>query len=217
MVDLQVIEIRDLLRVSSVEHVPGLAVPTVQLTGEDFLHVQDVFLNETQCPDVVVLSATSLLAQLPESVVDRQIVSVVVSSTRLTRTARSTIAFRVADSPGTVDGLTRLIQTFVKLVLTTPGTDIFSRKVGGGLLGVVGKQTADSTAQMLSADFSLAVTRARQQLMTLQAANPKLSLSERLAYATVVGIHYDPSDLSMVGRVALGNQTGRGSVVGMGL
>lgn len=217
MVDLQVIEIRDILRLTGVSYVQGSDPQTLLIQGQDFTHAQEVYVNEAKCPNVIISSSTALLAQVPETQVSAPIRTIVVVSGRLTRTDRSQIDFRIGDTPATVDGLTRLIQTFLKLMLQGPGTDIFAPKVGGGLLRSLGQSVSSPTSSTMVADFALAVNRARQQLLALQSNNTRLSMSERLLYANMVNAHFNPSELALTGQVAIGNQVGNGSVVGLGL
>lgn len=217
MVDLQFIEIRDVLKLTQVAHVTGSVPPALAIRGTDFNFAQDVLINDVKAPDVVITSSRELLAQLPESQIGQPIRSIVVTSSRLTRTDRSFIAFKLTDTPGTVDGLTRLIQTYLKIVLQAPGTDIFSPKIGGGLLRAVGGLVKHSTNNTLVADFKRAADEARRQLMSLQANNPRLSMTERLLYARVTNARFLPATLTLEGRISIGNQAGNGSVVGLGL
>lgn len=217
MVDLQVIEIRDILRITGVRPVQDSDPPTLDVAGRDFNNIQELRINEVKSPSLVVINSTRLLAQVPETQESMPIRSIVAISNRLTRTDRSIINFRIGDTPRSVDGMERLIQTFLKLMLQSPGTDIFAPKVGGGLIRAVGKQIRNPSSATLVSDFSLAVARARQQLMSLQANDPTVDLSERLLHARVLDAKFIPSELALVGKIAIGNQQGRSSMVGLGL
>jgi len=217
MVDLQFIEIRDILKLTQVAHVAGSNPPTLAVGGVDFNSAQDVLINEVKSPDVIITSSRELLAQIPSGQVGQSIRSVVVTSNRLTRTDRSFITFGLTDTPGTVDGFTRLIQTFLKIMLQSPGTDAFSPKIGGGLLRAVGQLVKRPNSGTLVADFKRAADESRRQIMSLQANNPRLSMTERLLYARVTEARFLPETLTLEGRISIGNQAGNGSVVGLGL
>jgi hypothetical protein len=217
MVDIQVIEISDVLKIVSVAAVAGSDPPTIIVRGQDFNSAQYVLINDVEAPDMVIVSNRELLVQMPTSQISMPLNSIVAVSSRLTVTERSQITFRLGDSPKTMAGITLLVQQFLKLVLQAPGTDIFAPGTGGGLLRAIGRQISSPTSSTLVADLNLAVSRARQQLMTLQAKNPRLSMTERLAYARVVDAKFNPQELALVGRVAIGNQAAQGSVVGLGL
>lgn len=217
MVDLQVIEISDILRVVSVDILPQSDPPTIKIRGKDFNSAQRVLINEVESPDIVIISGRELLAQMPPTEITTPLRSIVVTSSRLTNTDRSEISFRLGDTPKSMAGLTLLIQQFLVLMLRAPGTDIFSPRVGGGLLRAVGRQISSPSSSTLVADLEVAVSRTRQQIMTLQAKNTRLSMTERLAYARVVDAKFQAAELSLVGRIAIGNQASEGSVVGLGL
>lgn len=217
MVDLQTIELRDVLKVTGVGFVPDSSPATLSVQGEDFRNASEVYINETLSPSVIIDSSKLMLVQVPEAIEGGPITSIVVVSSRLTRTDRSKVMFRISDSPTSIDGMERLIQTFLKIMLQSPRTDIFAPQSGGGLLRSVGKQVRNpSTATMVS-DFHLAVTRARQQLVNIQAKDPTLTLSERLLYAKVLEAKFVPNELALLGKILLTNQTGRTGVVGLGL
>lgn len=217
MVDLQVIEMRDILTVTGVAYVPNFEPPTLMIRGQDFNNAYEVYINEAQSPSVVISNSQMLLAQVPTTEESAPIRSIVVVSSRLTKTERSKVMFRFGDSPKSVDGFERLIQTFLKIMLQSTNTDIFSPKLGGNLLNAVGKLISNPSSQTLTSDFALAVTRARQQIMALQVGDPTLNLNERLAFAKVLEVKFVPNELALLGRIHLGNQAGRQSAVGLGL
>lgn len=217
MVDLQVIEMRDVLKVTGVTFVQDFEPPTLLVKGQDFNNAYEVYINETLSPSVVISSSTTLLAQVPNAENAVPIRSIVVVSSRLTKTERSKVMFRLGDSPKSVSGFERLIQTFLKIMLQSTNSDIFSPNLGGNLLNAVGKLIGNPSTQTLTTDFTLAVTRARQQIMALQVGDPTLNLNERLAFAKVLEVKFVPNELALLGRVHLGNQAGRQSAVGLGL
>jgi len=217
VVDLQVIEMRDILQVTGVTFVQDFTPPTLIVRGKALNEAYEVYINERKSPSVVISNNQTLLAQVPEQEEGAPIRSIVVISSRLSKIERSKIMFRFGDSPKSVDGFERLIQTFLKIMLQSTNTDIFSPKLGGNLLSAVGKLISNPSTQSLTTDFALAVTRARQQIMALQVGDPTLNLNERLAFAKVLEVKFVPNELALLGRVYLGNQAGRQSSVGLGL
>lgn len=217
MVDLQVIEMRDILRITGVTFVPDFTPSTLIVRGKDLNEAYEVYINERKSPSVIISTNETLLAQVPEAEDGAPIRSIVVISSKLRKIERSKIMFRLGDSPKSVDGFERLIQTFLKIMLQSTNTDIFSPKLGGNLLSAVGKPISNPSTQSLTTDFALAVTRARQQIMALQVGDPTLNLNERLAFARVLEVKFIPNELALLGRVYLGNQAGRQSSVGVGL
>lgn len=217
MIDIQVIEIRDLLKIMAVRPVPLSDPPALDIRGQDFNHVDYVLINDVASPSIVVASSTQLVAQLPATEEVAMIRSIVAVSNRLTRTNRSKINFRVNDTPSLVDGMERLVQTFLKVLLQTPGSDIFSPKGGGGLLAALGKQIGKPSSSTIVSDVHLGVTRTRQQMMQLQTKESALALDERLLYARVLEAKFVANELSLNTKIQIGNQAGKATTLGLGL
>lgn len=215
MIDIQIIENRDILPITQFEYAIGVVPRTIILKGLDFDNVREVLVNETKSPSVVIESSTRLLAQIPDSIGRGPVRSVVAVSNRLTRTRNSMIRFRLSDTPSYVSGIERLIQTFLKLLLQTPGTDAFSPRLGGGVLKAAGKQSTNATAHAnsLVADVKLGVDRTKRQLIAIQANDPTLALSEKLMYARLLDARFSPQEQTLFCRVDVANQALQSSVV----
>ena len=146
--------------------------------------------------------------------------SIVVTSSRLTQTDRSKISFRMNDQPNAVQGIERLIQKFLKVMLQTPGQDIWSPNTGGGLLGSIGKTfgkgslgVTTAASGTLAADMQVAVDRARRQVMTIQANSPMTTASERLLYARLLESKFLAHEMALYGRIELANHAGQSATV----
>jgi hypothetical protein len=210
MLDLRLVEIRDVLPVTQLERrvIEGLDV--VSAHGEDFNFVHEVRINGVRSPSVTVLSGTHLLAQIPESELNNVLISFYVISARFTRTKRkSEIKFRFNGSA--VAGLERLAQLFLKVLTQRPST--FS-KMGGGLVDAVGR--GGNTVSM-TADLHRAVSVTRQQLLAQQAGSTVLPLDEQLQDAQLLDAKYDATKRSVVGVILLKNRKGASSTLGLPL
>lgn len=219
MIDLQVVEIRDVLPVSAVYLAEGVDPPTLVVDGKDFNSAHKVFINNIESPSVVVVSSRKLTVEIPFELVVN-ITSVVVVSNRLTSTERSKITFSLGTQPRGVQGIERLIQKFVKMMLQSPGRDIWSPKIGGGLLDMVGKTfgkgsegVTAAASSTLAADMQVAVDRTRSQLIAIQANSPATSATERLLYARLLESQFVPHEMAMYGRIELASHAGQAAVV----
>lgn len=217
MNDLQVVEMRDILPVQSARPVPDSEPYTLLITGKDFRNAFEVYINEMRSPDVVISSNTTLLAQVPWTDRAVPVRTVVIVSSRLTSADHSKLMFRLADQPNSVDGFERLVQTFLKIMFQSTGSDIFSKKVGGNLLKMAGRTITKPNRATMVSDFHLAVTNTRQQLLAIQTNDPTLNLRERLAFAKVLDARFVPSESALLGRIHIGSQAGQQSAVAMGL
>ena len=129
MVDLQVIEISDVLQVTRVT--PANMTPrSVTVQGRDFRTAKEIRINEMKAPAFTIVNNQVIVAQVPPALGDAAVRTVVVISYRFTSTEQSKIEFRIGDTPKAVAGIERLSQTFLKMLLQTPGSDVFSPKIG---------------------------------------------------------------------------------------
>ena len=186
MPDLQVTYLRDIVNVVSVTNVPGSSPRMLDVRGPDFSSVAKVEIDEIQAPSYVVMSKTRLLVQVPDSMQDTLITSVNVLSSRLTAAERSQVYFEFTNNPQKVSGIQKLVQTFLLYLMRTPGTDAWAPNTGGGIQGLVGAHFAKNATGGITAAFTLAVSRVRSQIISIQARNPRLAADEKLAASNVL-------------------------------
>jgi len=212
MIDARVIAIQDVLPVNGIERLADFDPPTLRLRGEDFNSVAEVFINDTSSPEVIAETDKSLLVQIPDIVTGQILRTITVTSTKFTKTMRrSLINFAFNPTRPGVSGLERLVQLFVKVMLQSPS--IYSN-LGGGMLKALG---ASHDASSLTADLQLSVDRARSQIIAQQAASNAIPLSEQLKDARLLNSEYNRGKLALTGTIAVDNQSGKSSVVGLGL
>ena len=201
MVDLQTIEIRDVLKIVGVQPEPNITPRSVRVYGEDFRSTFEVYVNDAKSPSIYVISNS----EIPESLGSAPIRTVQAVSHKLTDTDKSKITFRLSDSPSSVSGMLRLVQLFVKILLQSSGSDIFSYRTGGNVVRTVARQTTKGGGSMV-ADLTVGVERTARQIMSMQASNTALPLTERLLFAHVIDAKFIQSELALVGRIGIGNQ-----------
>jgi hypothetical protein len=215
-IDLQTVIPQEAVELSSVRMTQLAGIKALEVLGSDFRAVDEVFINDMESPDVMVLSKTKLIAQLPE-VLQRNpdIQSVNVLSRALTVTERSLLRFRIGDTPGRVSGLTRLVQLFVKILLTTPGSDIFNPKLGGGALSNVGRTFGLDQGNNIKADFTIAVDRTVRQIIAIQSKNASIPRDERLMAAKVLGATFSRASASLFVTIELLSQGGNSTRINL--
>lgn len=208
-VDFQVTFPQESVRLNTVlpATIGGLAA--VRVLGEDFSAVDEVVINDVPSPDVILLSRTEMLAQLPDALqAAPDVRSVVVLSNTFTVSSRSLLRFRIGKSPGKVRGVMRLLQLFVKVLLTTPGTDMFKPNLGGGVLGKVGATFGANEASSLISEIVIAVTRTQRQIVAMQSKDQRSPRDERLLSASVVGSQFDKVQGALFVRIRIITQLG---------
>lgn len=219
--DFQVVFPQEAVRLNQIRFTPAspIGVPrALDIIGQDFRSVDEVIINDSPSPDVIILSKTRLIAQIPDFLQESlDVRSVSVLSRKLTITDRSYLRFRVSDTPGTVKGILRLVQLFLKVLLQTPGTDIWNRKAGGGALKNIGETFgADQGADIIS-DFVIAVDSTARQIVATQGREPRLPRDERLLTAKVISVGYARDIGALLAAVEVTSQAGRAATANLEL
>jgi hypothetical protein len=209
MFDFQVCEPRAAIPVAAVRYVLGLPIRTLDITGEDFRSVDEVLVNQIPSPDVMVMSKTRLLAQVPDALSRQTITSVSVISSQLTVTERSFIDFRISRTPGKVSGILRLMQLFLKTLFTTPGSDIFSPKRGGGGLSALGQNFGLDQGGDIVSSFIVSVDNTTRQIIQVQGRQPSVRADERLLTARVTNAGYSKTETALLATIEILSQAGR--------
>lgn len=202
--DLQVIHPRSQIPLSSLRVVAGLAPRTLEILGGPFLDVEEVNINGVPSPSVIIPSEKQILAQVPPSVGTISKVDVVSASFFLA--PRATYTFKLGAQAKMISGLPKLVQTFVRLLLQTPGTSVLLGDAGGGLLDMVRSSQALGDLKAMVSGAHLCVQKAAGDLVAYQTRDARLPRNERLAYVKLLGCSPQGTRLSM--EIALGNQAG---------
>lgn len=205
-VDFQLVHPQKVVELNAVRELVRYSPRSLDVRGTDFSAVDDVEINDQLSPNWVVLGRHRLIAQVPDTEQNGKIYSVNVISNRLTFTRESVLRFMIGRSPGRVVGMPRLLQLFVKVLMTTPGTDIWSPNMGGGLLQKVGGYTGKDEGRGLVGDVAVSVDTTTRQILAMQAGEGSSPPTERLLTAEVTSARYDRHDLSLHVTVQLVNQ-----------
>ncbi len=219
--DFQVVFPQESIRLNQIRLSPRspLGIPrSLTVFGADFRSVDQVLINDIPSPDVIIVSRTQLIAQLPDILQSvPNIVTVSVLSRNLTITSRSLIRFRISDTPGRVRGILYLVQLFLKVLLTTPGTDIFNRRTGGGALINVGETFGVDEGADIISDFVISVDTTARQIISTQGRNPRIARDERLLSARVLQAGFNRELGGIIAAVELTSQAGRAALANLEL
>jgi hypothetical protein len=208
-VDFQVVFPQQSIQLNSVRVLPGAVPPMLDIIGADFRTVSEVFINEVQSPLVAVISKTRLLAQLPAILNITNLASVSVISRDLTISPKSLIAFQIGPVAAKVSGILRLMQIFLKVLLTKPGRDIFAPRIGGAALQDLGLTFGADQGGTIVSDMIIAVSTTQRQILAIQSRDPTIPRDERLLSAVVSNASYDQAEGALIVGVELTSQAGR--------
>ena len=215
--DIQYFQFSDALQLTGDRDVPGLLPRTLELHGPDLRSAVEIYINEVKSPSFIINDPRLILAQVPESVTHESVHSITVLSSEFTATIRSQIRFKFGISPGKATGLKSMMQTFLKILFTTPGTDAFMKKIGGAALRNIGRNFDMGQTSDLVSDFAVAVGRAESQMRSMQGYQTRLPDDERLLSAKLLNIKFDVATTSLIARVELISQSGIRAVTNLEL
>jgi len=209
-VDLQVVFPQMVISLSKIRTVRSDRIPrTLEIVGEDFSSVDEVLINDHPSPDVVVVSNTKLWAQVPDQLRLHRITSVTVLSNTLVLNNKSLIRFRIGPTPGKIRGILRLVQLFLKLLFTTPGSDIFSPSSGGGALQQIGRTFGKDQGGSIVSNFIISVDNTKRQIVAIQGRQPRLPPDERLLTARVLSVGFNRNEAALLATIEITSQAGR--------
>lgn len=207
MKDFSIIAARVLLKVHSLAPIRGFNPPSVTVLGDKMNLAQEVFYNEIKVTEFVISAPNRLIVRIPDSQVGREFVSIqVFSSVNITKTSAA-LSFELIQPMKQVEGMERLIQSWMIIFYTNPGSDVFDTKSGGGVRSIIGKNT-NTQGKGVSADLALAIERTKSELLRLQAKDSRIPLSEKLLSASLTNMNFDDKTATLSATVALKNMLG---------
>lgn len=192
----------------------GSAPYVIRIEGENFNKTTDVVINGHEA-NYKVLGPTIILAILPSAVRHRSITSIYVLTDKENFSISSLYSYELGASPGTISGPGKAVAQFLKVLLTTPGSDIFDRNLGAGLLQFPGAKTQGT--HVILAKAAAAVQRAADQI---RARNVNLDLppDENIQSVEIVSIDFvkgNPTSVEI--RVRVNTLAERGLAVALQL
>lgn len=212
---LQVVKVVDAVPIRKVDLV-SMSPVTLRVEGQDFRSVSSVRVNRQTLVSYMVLSDTVMDLELPDRLERAPVQSIDVYSDSLTCTEKSRFEFELGDRPRKVSGILKLLQRFVKVLLTTPGTNIFRPVEGGGLLQLTGMVIDPTVPGPFSSHVLSSVQRTKRQFVVGQAFQ-SLPLEEKLQDARVLGMHYDKQTTAFAVRILVSNMVGSQAAAKLGL
>lgn len=208
MIDFQVVRLQDVLPITSITRLVGVSPRSVEILGSDFINVESVYLNDSLSPSIIVMSEKRILAQVPSDQVNETIRSAYVLSTRLSFTQRSLVELSIGRRPQKVSGVLMLVQNFVRILLRTPGTNIFNPNLGGGLFKSIGKNIGANSRDRVGSDIAVSVARTRQAFIAAQTPDRRIPPEERLLTADIIGLSVVPEQGTIYATISVKSQAG---------
>ncbi len=186
-VSIRILQLRRVLELSSIAEIPGVSPRAVELRGNRLDVASAVEINGMGAPAFMALGPGRLLAQVPTGLLGR-ITEVAVFSDYLDPGGRSLAFYDLGSHPFLVDGKYRVLQNYVKLLMTTPGTDIFSPGSGGGFQQLIVRNVSPGSEPAIAGEIESRNLSVARQIIQAQALDPTIPAGERLLSSTIDNI-----------------------------
>jgi hypothetical protein len=162
----------------------------LSLRGEGFRKATSVMVNKTP-QKFIIVSDSKILSAMPDDAGAIDSVDVIVDAEGITRT--SFFEYILGSEPKTVSGPFKLVQQFIKLLMTTKGTNLWDLGEGGDFQRWVGQTIPMNAPQVLIAKTTLQVMAAATYLQLGQSGT-NIPADERLSDVTILNMGLDPAD-----------------------
>ena len=189
-----------------IRNIKALSVspPIISISGPGVGQARSIFINDIFCR-FEVESSTTALVEVPLSVTKTGIVSIsAVATGPVAAINEVSISFSFEELATAVSGISALAQRFLKVLLTTKGTNNSSLDEGGGVLGMVGFADGEKLGEGMLVD-------AVSEVETYFKEDPKfvdLDPSERLLSAEVLSSSWDRKTQTALISIQITNQLG---------
>jgi hypothetical protein len=215
MREIQVAFIRDSVPIYAGD-ILSLDPTVLQFQGGDFQGAIAIHYGEFEITDIVVDSPTSMRVTLPDEVANSDPPSEIsVISHTFTTTPTSYVDLRLDRVGQFTEGAHRLLQQFLVVLFTTPGTCLFRPNEGGGMLQIIQTPRASNHRDQLIAAITRAVSSTAEQVRSNYIGR-SVPLSERLSSARVTKNRWGAKG-SLHVTIEVINAAGRGASANVGL
>lgn len=207
MRDFSIVSAKTILRVTSVAPIRGFLPLSVIVLGEKFDLTKEVLYNDILAEEFIIASASRLIVRVPPSQVGKELTSIKVLSTVSVSGGSAGVVTELSRPIHTVSGIDRLIQAWIMIFLSNPGSDVFSPQSGGGARSLIGRST-DRKSKSVAADLALAIEKTSSEIKRLQAQNLRVPLEEKLLSGDLETLSFDEATTVLSAKVSIKNMIG---------
>ena len=209
MKDFRITHARAFLQVTSAQPIRGFSPASILIGGPKLLQATGILYNDIEVDEFAIVSPVSIIVRIPVSQVGKEFRSLSVFAAADVD-SRSVLSLAVARNKS-IQGMDRLIQSWLMILYTTPGSSVFSKGSGGGIRALIGSvQSAKNPG--VAADLAQAIERTNSELTKLQSRRT-IPLEEKLLTATLEGVNFDSSTGTAYAKVSLQNAAGKNAQV----
>lgn len=176
------------------------------LTGGYYQNVRYVLLNGVRI-DNIALQGSNLYVEMPSGLQLADVHAIYPISETEKVNKQSVLRFGFGPYPAQLEGVNRLVQLFIKVLFTSPGSNIMFRTIGGGLRNVMKRGYGIKDYQKILPDIVSSINKAADDVKDMQ-RNLRLPMEERLIDASLLSASPDASSGSIECIIKLNTQAG---------
>ncbi|MBP72833.1 MAG: hypothetical protein CMA70_04535 [Euryarchaeota archaeon] len=162
----------------------------LKITGDQLSGLVDVRVNGKSMP-FTLTGPGSALVQFPENAASIESVEAIATTSVLNRT--SFFSYLLGQNPKQVSGPFKALSQFLKVLMTTPGSDVFNKDLGGNLQNWVGGKNSLDNPQALVTKTVLSIVNTGAKFSAQQLLSGVPS-DERISRVQVLGVNFDVND-----------------------
>lgn len=215
MRDFRIISTKVSLKITSASPIRGFPLPSMMVIGKDLYMATEVEMNGVEAAEFIVAAPNRLIVRIPDSQVGQPLSSIRAYALSMATASAAKLEMAMTSPSKSISGVDRMVQAFLLVFFTTPGTDIFDQASGGSARSLVGRST-DAQHQSVAADLALCIDRTKGELMRLQAKVSGVPLAERLLSASLSSVQFDASTSVLNAEIALKSMSGDAANVSLG-
>lgn len=180
------------------------------LEGGNYENVKYVLVDGVKIEDIA-LQGFKLYVQLPKGLTAKDVKSIYPISETKTIDQHNLLQFSLGVYPKKIEGISRLVQLFVKTLFTSPGTSLIFPMIGGGLGAIYTRGYDMGKSDKIIPDIVAAVSKTEKDVKEMQ-ASLRIPAEERLTAASIVSTGIDANSGVIECVLALTPQTGTDGV-----
>ena len=215
MIDFQIVSAKVELKVQSIAPIRGFYPPSVLIIGSGLDKTKEVLFNDIEAREFIISSPSRLVVRIPESQVGKALRGIRVFSTVPVSRKDAVLELGFPKPMKSVSGMERLVQNWMLIFMSTPGSSIFNPSSGAGGRSIIGR-TTDRYGKGVSADLAQAIDKTKTELISIQGKNPRIPLSEKLLSSDLESLNFDSNTATLHARVAIKNMLGDNAEVSVG-
>lgn len=215
MFDVRVVTAKVVLTVAQVAPLRGFLPPSIVVMGDSFDKATEILYNDVPVDEFFIQSKSRIIVKIPSQCIGKMMTGIQVLSTTTVSKKDASLSLKLHSPLQRVSGIDRLIQNWMMVFMTTPGSSVFDKSSGGGAQALIGKQTSRD-GHSATADLTMAIERTKNEILTKQSSARNIPASEQLLSADLDSVSFDSSTGKLNATVSLQNMLGSSAQVSLG-